>query len=118
MRFVRIYSDLDWQGKLVKLSIPLRKSPMFQATYLMPTRFLRFLSVTRGAPSRFHYRRLTPNYEHYWLSDSDAVASIDWYEAQLWFRSRGDECLNCRSLLRSVIGDPWGGPLIVRIPKP
>jgi hypothetical protein len=30
---------------------------------------------------RFHYNRLVPNYDKYWQGDSDAVSSIDRYEA-------------------------------------
>jgi len=60
------------------------------------------------------YRRLIPNYEKYWVPDSDAVNSIDSHEAMLWFRSRGDECLNCAGasvFMESV-------PLIIRVHKP
>ena len=35
-----------------------------------------------------------PKHVNYWIADSDAVNSIDSYEAMLWFLSRGDECLN------------------------
>jgi hypothetical protein len=59
---------------------------------------------------------LTPNYEKYWVADSDAVNSIDSHEAMLWFRSRGDECLSCQGQDASVfIGSI---PLIIRVHKP
>jgi len=51
-----------------------------------------------------------PKHVKYWIADSDAVNSIDSYEAMLWFLSRGDECLNC-SLFN------FGGPLIIRVHK-
>lgn len=41
-----------------------------------------------GSPLRFHYNRLVPNYDKYWQGDSDAVSSMDRYEALLWFASR------------------------------
>ena len=58
---------------------------------------------------------MTPNYGKYWQRDSDAVNAIDWYEAQIWFTSRGDECLNCEGELMSF---PVGvRPLIIRVRK-
>jgi len=51
------------------------------------------------------------NFSKYWVADSDVVNSIDRFEALLWFRSRGDECLNCSAQ------DFWrhDGTLILRI---
>jgi hypothetical protein len=61
---------------------------------VIPNRLVRDL-VSQFEPTTLRYRRLTPNYEKYWVPDSDAVNSIDRHEAMLWFRSQGDECLNC-----------------------
>jgi SAM-dependent methyltransferase len=95
---VRPYSDFGLPGKLVKASIPVRASYPFSTAYVIPTRAIRTLaSALLPGPTSFHYRRLTPNYKQYWEPDSDAVNSLDPHEALLWFRSRGDECLNCRS---------------------
>jgi hypothetical protein len=100
-------------GKLIKASIPLRSSGPFRATTLVPNRIVRSFVAGFG-PTRLRYRRLTPNYEKYWVGDSDAVNSIDSHEAMLWFLSRDDECLNCDG--GSVfIGY---GPLIIRVHKP
>jgi SAM-dependent methyltransferase len=109
---VRPYSDFDLTGKLIKASIPLRSSAPFRVTSLVPNRIIRNLA-TRFGPTRLRYRRLTPNYEKYWGPDSDAVNSIDSYEAMLWFRSRGDECLNCEGA--SVFMADM--PLIIRVHK-
>ncbi len=95
---VRPYSDFGIRGKIVKASIPLRESPAFEAAYMLPIRMIR-----RGAyalmqrPMAFHYRPISPNYDQYWEPDSDAVNSLDMYEAYLWFKSRGDLCVNCGS---------------------
>lgn len=109
---VRPYSDFDLTGKLIKASIPLRSSAPFRVTSLVPNRIIRNLA-TRFGPTRLRYRRLTPNYEKYWGPDSDAVNSIDSYEAMLWFHSRGDECLNCEgaSVFMAAM------PLIIRVHK-
>jgi SAM-dependent methyltransferase len=110
---VRPYSDFGLRGKIIKASIPLRTSAPVIAMSLIPIRIVRNF-VARFGPTRLRYRRLNPNYDKYWAADSDAVNSIDVQEAMLWFRSRGDECLNCdsRSVLLPAI------PLIIRVHKP
>jgi len=42
----------------------------------------------------FRYKKPAPNYATFWISDSDAVNSMDPFEAILWFVSRGDRCLS------------------------
>lgn len=108
---VRPYSDFNLAGKLIKASIPLRSSPAFRVATLLPNRAVRTL-VARYGPTRLRYRRLTPNYEKYWVPDSDAVNSIDSHEAMLWFLSRGDECLNCEGA-----SPMYFIPLIIRVHK-
>ncbi len=93
---VRPYSDFSLRGKLIKASLPLLLHPIFVNSYLVPTRLLREASYSiSGQPTRLHYRQLAPNFHHYWPVDSDAINSIDFHEAMLWFTSRGDECLSC-----------------------
>jgi SAM-dependent methyltransferase len=109
---VRPYSDFDLFGKIVKSSILLRSAPPFVLTTLIPNRMVRDL-VARFGPTGLRYRRLKPNYDKYWVADSDAVNSIDVHEAWMWFRSRGDECLNCEGsavLMTSM-------PLVIRVHK-
>ena len=108
---VRPYSDFDLTGKVVKASIPVRSAAAFRIASLLPIRGVRALAARFG-PTELRYRRLTPNYEQYWVPDSDAVNSIDRYEATLWFMSRGDECLNCEDALLES-----SGPLIIRVHK-
>lgn len=112
---VRPYSDFDWSGKLAKATIPVRSSAPFRAAAMVPTRLAR-TAVSWFGPTRLHYRRLEPNYKQYWVADSDALNSIDRHEMMLWFRSRGDECLNCEG----ADGSPFaraGAWLVVRIRK-
>lgn len=109
---VRPYSDFGLSGRLIKASIPLRSSAAFRLASLLPNRLIRAVAAQFG-PTKLHYRRLVPNYEKYWVPDSDAVSSIDSHEAMLWFLSRGDECLNCENA-SIVIGF---GPLIIRVHK-
>jgi SAM-dependent methyltransferase len=95
---VRPYSDFDWRGKLLKATIPIRGSEVFAVVYLYPTRAIRWLQYRLGGDrTPLHYRALAPNYEVYWQPDSDAAVSLDSFEVSSWFKSRGDECLNCGS---------------------
>ena len=116
---VRPYSDFKWQGKIIKASLPLRGSLAYRGSYTLPIRVLRLLDawVTGGATT-LHYRRLIPNYEKYWGPDSDAVNSIDPYEAYLWFATRGDECLNWSGHLPSLFRHARHDVLIIRVRKP
>ena len=106
---VRAYGDLSLWGKAVKASIPIRSSRLFWLAVAVPVRVIR--DVTAIWPTQFRYRRLTPNYEQYWQSDSDAVASLDALETRRWFESRGDVCLNCPT---SVLQYLQVQPLIIR----
>ena len=91
---VRPYSDFGLPGKLIKASIPVRKSEAFWLFTAVPNRVLRAAFAGSG-PTRLHYRRLEPNYAEYWQHDSDAVNDLDEIEVAMWFESRGDQCLSC-----------------------
>ena len=103
-----------WKGKLIKSSIPVADSAPFRAAARIPSRLLRCPASFFG-PTRLHYRLLRPNYNEYWESDSDALNVLDRYEMMSWFRSRGDQCLNCAGLDGSVLMK--GIPLIIRVRK-
>jgi SAM-dependent methyltransferase len=111
---VRPYSDFDLSGKLTKFLIPARLTGYVMARRLIyPARYASW--KWSGQPTRLHYHRLDPNYTTYWGPDADAVNSLDAYEMGLWFRSRGDECLNCAGDPIAPIRDDIG--LIVRVHK-
>lgn len=107
----RPYEDFGLGGKLIKLSIPVRKTKLFWIAATAPNRVVRFLSAD-DEPTRLRYRRLTPNYAEYWQADSDAVNSLDFMEVALWFESRGDECLNCKGGIARFLQTDQ--PLIIR----
>jgi ubiquinone/menaquinone biosynthesis C-methylase UbiE len=111
---VRPYSDFPLSGKLVKATVPMRKSLTFQALHILPIRYIRYAETrVSSGPTAFHYRRLIPNYDHYWINDADAVNSMDPYESVLWFESRGDKCLNCQPGLSGIMATP--GQLVIQV---
>jgi SAM-dependent methyltransferase len=113
---VRSYDEFGIQGKLIKASIPLRDSIPYRALYLFPIRILRSAErYATGTPTKFRYNLLTPNYEHYWQADSDAVNSMDPYEAILWFTSRGDEILSYEGSIHPFFVRT--GTILIRINK-
>lgn len=100
---VRPYGDLDWKGKLIKASIPIRDSILWRSIHIFPKRFLRHLRFLMGYRyEEIQYRKLDPNYEVYWTSDSDACNSIDPHDAILWFLNHGFECLSHPSHLKAL----------------
>ena len=111
---VRPYGDFGLPGKLIKVSIPAMS--YFWNLSKPAVRLIRYVQwIAAGGPLKFHYRRLTPNYSHYWMPDSDAVNSLDRYETALWFLSRGDECLNCEGPFHGLM--KGSEPLVLRIHK-
>lgn len=102
------------KGKLIKASIPIRDTIAYRSLYTFPIRLLRFPFQYAG-PTRLRYNTIEPNYQKFWQSDSDAVNSIDAYEANMWFTSRGDSCLNYPSSIRQFL--VRNGPLVFKISK-
>jgi len=87
-------SDLTRWEVMVKYSLLLREQPWFKTIYRYPTRAVRLAATRLAGPSRLRYHKIDANFNTYLMPDSDAVNSIDCYEAELWFRSRGDEIVD------------------------
>jgi SAM-dependent methyltransferase len=110
---VRPFSDFGLRGKVIKALAPFENSALFQAAHTIPTRLARLAAwKIHRQPTALHYRPIQANYQEYWMPDSDAVNSLDVFETYLWFRSRGDECLNC--LPDSEMVRVAGIPLMIR----
>lgn len=113
---VRPYSDFNWRGKLLKASLLVRKRSIYTASYLFPIRVARWSQYTAsGASEPLRFRSLEPNYDIYWESDSDAAITLDSFETYMWFRSRGDRCMNCGNDLQEMA--TFRQPLIVKVRK-
>jgi SAM-dependent methyltransferase len=93
---VRPYGDFGIGGKIVKAGVDSGNIPLAWALYWVPARLAGGISTWfSNGPTRFHYISIKPNYDHFWMPDSDAVYALDSYEMARCFTSRGDECLNC-----------------------
>jgi SAM-dependent methyltransferase len=113
---VRPYSHFGLKGKLIKASIPVRDSLAWRLAFVLPRRMVRACQrMVSSSPTRFKYKKLNPNYKKFWMSDSDAVNSMDPYESIQWFVSRGDECLSHPQGLRRFL--VRGGAIEFRIRK-
>jgi SAM-dependent methyltransferase len=112
---VRAYKDLSWKGKLIKASIPLRNAVWYRMPGVAVRRLCReaITRLQRG-PTRLHYRRLVPNYETFWQSDSDACNSLDPHDVILWFVSRGWDAVDRQGFWRRLLVRT--GPIVFRRP--
>lgn len=91
---VRAYSDFGLKGKLIKALIPFRGSVFWRAIYILPKRIKNHFLFCIGKYYSMQYKELKANYDHYWLSDSDACNSMDPHDTILWFESNGFKCLS------------------------
>lgn len=92
---VRPYKDFGLKGKLIKASIPLRNTVFWRGLFVFPKRLYRHMRFCLGHRyTVIQYRKLSPNYNVYWTSDSDACNHIDPHDAILWFASQGFDCVS------------------------
>ena len=96
---VRPYGDFGWRGKIIKASIPIRDNVLFRSAYVFPRRLFRWAVTALQDEPAFAYRKLRPNYDHFWMSDGDAVNSMDPFDAIRWFTRRGHRCVSHRGAL-------------------
>lgn len=101
---VRPYSDFGLKGKIVKASIIIRNSVLWRSLFVFPKRlycYLRFVLGHRYLDIR--YKKIQPNFEVFWTSDSDACNHIDPHDAILWFASHGFESLSHPMHIRAFL---------------
>jgi SAM-dependent methyltransferase len=102
---VRPYGDLRLKQKIIKFSIPFRDFPLTRWPRVILRRILRLLLyfLSGGQPGPLMYKKLKPNYEVYWHSDSDACNSMDPFDVILWFKSRGFVCHGYEGLTKTLL---------------
>jgi hypothetical protein len=92
---VRPYRVLSLAQRWVKLTLPVRQKAVVKAAGALPGRMLRRLSWSLGrGETRMRFGRLRPDYQTFWLSDSDAASRLDSHEGCLYFQSRRYEVLS------------------------
>ena len=101
---VRPYRDFGLGGKLIKALIPLRNHPLWRLIFIAPKRLWRHSRFLLGHKyEEIQYKPLKPNYETYWITDSDACNHIDPHDAILWFISQGFECLSHPTHMKALL---------------
>jgi hypothetical protein len=81
-------------------------------------RLLRAIGSSIGSgPSHFHFNKLTPNYDDFWESDSDGAVSFTPFEVYLWFKTRGDTCVNCPPESTMIFRDPYLDGMVIQVNK-
>ena len=114
---VRPFHELGLKGKIVKCYAVVDRLPPCRALSILGRRVRLLLRrLCRNGAQPFSYVTLTPNYETFWMSDSDAVNSMDQLEAVLWFAEQGDECVLPETWLRRFL--QVSGEIVLRVRKP
>jgi SAM-dependent methyltransferase len=101
---VRPYSELALGEKFIKLTIPFRDFILIRWPFVICRRIMRLFEyiLNDRSANPLRYKKLKPNYEVYWHSDSDACNSIDPFDVILWFKSRGFICCGYEKLLTAL----------------
>ena len=101
---VRPYSDFNWNGKLIKALLPLRENIFIRSFYIFFKRgglIIRFILNKNNFKIHLKYKKIKPNYEIFWHSDSDACNSVDSFALMLYFKANNCKILNYSNLLRA-----------------
>ena len=99
---IRPYSDLSNLDKIRKFIIPLRESLIYRSLITFPSRIVGlFYFFFLSSSYNLYYRKLSANYEKYWVNDADACNSIDPFHAILWFLKNDFICLTYKGLFAS-----------------
>jgi SAM-dependent methyltransferase len=106
------YRELNARQKVTKALLPLIRSRPYKLLTWLPGRLLRRITQRRENPLR--WGRLTPYHGEAWISDADAVSSIDCHEGILYFTSRDYSCCSHPGALRQLLA----GHDIVVLEKP
>jgi SAM-dependent methyltransferase len=103
---VRPFSDFTIPGKTYKLLIPILDNIVLRFLIIFPKRlyyFAKYLLNNNMFQERLKYKKLKPNYEHYWQSDSDACNSLDIFLTILYFKANRYDVLNYRSWISQIM---------------
>lgn len=100
---VRPYSELTARQRWIKATLFLRNARALRAVRMLLRRMIRvMLDWKRQGPVPLYFERLHPDYETFWMADSDAAVSLDPFDVILWFRQRGDLVISHPTLLAAL----------------
>ena len=112
---VRSYSDLNFKEKIGKFLLPIRENYFFRASQILPLRvfyLLLYFFKRSFFLNGLVYKKLNPNYEIFYQSDSDACNSLDPFLMILFFKANNLEVVNLKSLISGLF---WtSGSLILK----
>jgi SAM-dependent methyltransferase len=94
------YKDLNLRQAMTKLILPLLTSKVFKFLTRVPWRIFRRIVSSKN--NSLSWTPLIPYHGPLWISDSDAVASIDSHEAILFYTSRGYECISHKNMWKQL----------------
>jgi SAM-dependent methyltransferase len=91
---VRPYAKLSFKEKIIKFSICFKDFFLFRGSFVFCRRLFHLVKhfYHYGKVRPLEYKKLEPNYDVYWQSDSDACNSLDPFDVVLWFKTRGIFC--------------------------
>jgi SAM-dependent methyltransferase len=113
---VRNCSELPLKLKFAKLFLPIWNHRLIKAPLRLLQRTKWVLKWTYSSkPCQLFYKKLTPNYEVFWTSDSDACNNIDLFAMACYFKDCGDQCLSPHFPLQAFFSSSV--PLIIRKEK-
>lgn len=114
---VRPYRDVNLYGKMIKASIPIRDMQLFRYAGVALRRLWGTVCGMCCPRTRqtLRYRRLRPNYDVFWVSDSDACNSLDQWDVATWFTNQGDACVTAPTWWRRVCSRDRALQFIVNI---
>lgn len=102
---VRPYSDFGMFGKLYKLIIPILDFLPYRIVKMLVKRvfWLVVFGFTPTERFRLPYKKLKPNYEVFWQSDSDACCGLDPFLTILWCKSKGYKVVSHKSFIKAFL---------------
>lgn len=112
---VRSYGQLRFPDKILKAMQPMIKSRIFKACTRIPYRVARKVLSRNRKSISLRYRKLDPYLgTDVFIADCDATASIDIFDAILFFTSRGYQCSSHPTLRQQLLA----GHAVVVAEKP
>lgn len=111
---VRPYSDFNIKGKCLKLFLPVLDGKLMRYLYFIPKRIVNFILYTMKIQKyrKLVIKRIKPNYDDYWQSDSDACNSIDPFNIIMFLEQLNIRCTSHCSLIQKMFVK--GGPLVFK----